>query len=416
MMKNSSRIVSNRANKLASAWCINSLAYSIIYPFIPLYLHNNRGFSMNTVSWIFPLMGIGIMIGPIIAGTLVDLLGRRVLLIGGPVIRGGVFFLLAFFAYKDCSFIYFAIALMFSSCFGAFFENSSDAYLTDLAPPEERSKVYSRIRVGTNIGWALGPMIGAFLAQTPFSLLFCLTGGLCVSGAIFVAITCPKIKHRRTLANSREFSDNVKGEHSLKDMLKHYQFIFTVFFYFLLIMLISQLYSTMSVYSTQVVGISKNMLGIIYSINGFTVVFFQVLLTKYLDKSRLNLYLRIIIGAIFYAIGYFSLGFAVSAAFLMGAVILITVGEIIVHPAAYALISTMAPQEWIGRYMGGLGMMRGIGYAIGPWLGMRLFARFTDYPVILWGILASLALTAIVGFIIIKYKFDTRRMEIFISD
>ena len=360
---------------------------------------------MNTVSWIFPLMGLGVMVGPVIAGTLVDLFGRRVLLIGGPAIRGLIFFLLAFFAYNDSLFICFAIALMFSSCVGAFFDNASDAYLTDLAPPEERSKVYSRIRVGTNIGWALGPMLGAFLARTPFSLLFGLTGILCIGGAVFIAFTCPEIKLRSNHKASRKQpeSGSAEGEYSFKHMLRHYQFIFTVFFYFVLIMLVSQLYSTMSVYSTQVVGISKNMLGIVYSINGFTVVFLQIPLTRLLDKSRLNLYPRMITGAIFYAIGYFSLGFAASSLFLMVSVILITLGEIVIQPAAYALISTMAHREWVGRYMGVLGLTRGLGYAVGPWIGARLFARLTDCPVMLWGILASFALAAVIGFIIINF-------------
>ena len=402
-MDHNTKMISRRANKLAIAWCINSLAYSIVYPFIPLYLHNNRGISMNTVSWIFPLMGLGVMAGPVIAGPLVDLLGRRVLLIGGPAIRGILFFLLAFFAYSDSPFICFAITLMFSSCVGAFFDNASDAYLTDLAPPEERSKVYSRIRVGTNIGWALGPMLGAFLARTPFSLLFGLTGFLCVSGAVFIAFSCPEIKLRPKQKASRKQPEGGACESgcSLMQMFKHYQFIFTIFFYFVLIMLVSQLYSTMSVYSTQVVGISKNMLGIAYSVNGFTVVFLQIPLTRFLDKSRLNLYPRMIAGSILYAIGYFSLGFTGSAFYLMASVMLITLGEIVIQPATYALVSTMAHREWVGRYMGMLGLTRGLGYAVGPWIGARLFARLTDSPVMLWGILASLALVAIIGFVII---------------
>ena len=176
-----------------------------------------------------------------------------------------------------------------------------------------------------------------------------------------------------------------------------------VFCYFIIMLLVSQLYSTMSVYSTQVVGISKTMLGIVYSINGFTIVFLQIPLTKYLDKFGCNLYPRMIIGAALYGIGYFVLGFATSSLFLMTIVVIVTLGEIILNPAAYALVSDMAPAKWVGRYMGIFGLLRGVGYAIGPWIGAQLFAQMTDKPITLWSILSSFALVAIIGFIIIGF-------------
>lgn len=396
MEKNEDKILLKRVNNMAIAWCINSLAYSIVYPFIPLYLHNNRGFSMATVSWIFPLMGIGAILGPLVAGPLVDYLGRRIILIVGPSIRGLLFFLLAFFVYKNSSFTSFAILLMLNTFVGTFFQNASDAYLTDLTPLNKRAKVYSRIRVGSNVGWAVGPMLGAFLARSPFSFLFALTGVLCLSGAAFTAYTCIEINPSNSQVETTPLPNGMM--HSVWKIFKHYQFLSFVFFYFIIMMLISQLYSTMSVYSTQVVGVSRNMLGIIYSINGFTIVFLQIPLTMFLDKFGCNLYPRMLMGTLLYGLGYFVLGFATSAMFLMATVVVITLGEIILNPAAYALVSDMAPYKWIGRYMGVFGLLRGVGYAIGPWIGGQLFAKMSGQPIVLWSILSSFALVAMIGF------------------
>ncbi len=401
MIQNEDKILLSRANNMAIAWAINSLAYSIVYPFIPLYLHTGRGFSMATVSWIFPFMGIGAMLGPLVAGPLVDCLGRRIILIFGPSVRGLLFFLLAFFVYTNSSFISFAIVLMLTSFVGAFFQNASDAYLTDLTPLNKRAKIYSRIRVGTNVGFAIGPMLGAFLARAPFSLLFALTGFLCLAGATFTAYTCPEIRSSRSELETANLPNSKVSV--MWQMLKHHQFLYFSFFYFIIMMLASQLYSTMSVYSTQVVGVSKNMLGIIYSMNGATIVFLQIPLTKYFDKFGFNLYPRMIIGVILYGIGYFVLGFASSTIFLMAIVVIITLGEIILIPAAYALVSDMAPSKWVGRYMGVFGLLRGVGYAVGPWIGAQLFTKMTGRPIALWSILSSFALMAIVGFIIIDF-------------
>ncbi len=409
MVNDEDKVLLSRANNMAIAWCINSLAYSIVYPFIPLYLHNSRGFSMATVSWIFPIMGIGAILGPLVAGPLVDFLGRRIILVCGPSIRGVLFFLLAFLVYKNSSFVNFAIVLMLCSFVGTFFQNASDAYLTDLTPLNKRAKIYSRIRVGTNVGWAFGPILGSFLARAPFSFLFALTGFLCLSGAAFTAYTCSEIKAADSQVGTANLP-NAKQYNAWK-ILKHYQFLSFVFFYFVIMMLIAQLYSTMSVYSTQVVGVTRNMLGFVYSVNGFTIVFLQIPLTTILDKYGYNLYPRMILGAALYGIGYFVLGFATSALFLMAVVGVVTLGEIILNPAAYALVSDMAPPKWVGRYMGIFGLLRGVGYAIGPWIGAQLFARMTDRPIALWSLLSSFAWVAIVGFIAINVVQKRRLMS-----
>ena len=47
---------------LALAWSFNQLAYAIVYPFIPIYLSQERGMPYTTVSLIFPLMGLATII------------------------------------------------------------------------------------------------------------------------------------------------------------------------------------------------------------------------------------------------------------------------------------------------------------------------------------------------------------------
>ena len=187
-------------NRLSLAWCGHSLAFSIVYPFIPLYLHDGRGFPMSLVGLIFPAMGAGMILGPMVSGFLVDNFGRRQVLWGGMFVRGLLFLLLAAMAWRDAPFWAFAAAMFVNSCMGMFFQNASDAYLTDITTPEERPIAYSKIRVGTNVGWALGPMLGSFMARTPFSLLFALTGVVCLAVAFYVRATCPETAKRRAPA------------------------------------------------------------------------------------------------------------------------------------------------------------------------------------------------------------------------
>ena len=80
----------NRSTSLAAAWAINSLAYSIVYPFIPIYLHEERNIPMDVVGTIFPLMGLAVILAPPVSGWLTDRIGRRFMMQFGQSSRAGV--------------------------------------------------------------------------------------------------------------------------------------------------------------------------------------------------------------------------------------------------------------------------------------------------------------------------------------
>ena len=153
---------------LAAAWSFNQLAYAIVYPFIPLYLSNERGIAYTTVSLIFPLLGLAVILAPIPCGWMTDKWGRNLMMQLGQYGRGLVFLIMALMVYYDAPFWTFAVMLMLNTAVGVAFQVGADAYLADTSTEEERPMYYSWIRMGFNFGWAAGPMMGAFFAQTPF--------------------------------------------------------------------------------------------------------------------------------------------------------------------------------------------------------------------------------------------------------
>lgn len=376
---------------LAIGWCINSLAFSIVYPFLPIYLHEERKLEMALVGLIFPAIGLGSILGPPLAGMLVDRFGRSKLLWYSSCWRGMIFFVLALMTIGSAPFWAFAVMMGINSICGSFFQIASDAYLTDITTEAERPQAYSRIRVGTNVGWALGPMIGSFMATTPFSLMFGVTGMLCFGSAVLLTRRCPEMPVR----HARPASD-----FKVTDMLRHREFmLIPVGLSFVLMLLMSQLYSTLSIYAIGTVGISKNWLGIVYSVNGLTVVSFQVLFTRILDKLNVDYYLRMALGAFLYTIGYFGMAFACGPGSMMALVAVLTFGEVIIQPSLYACVGRMAPPHGRGRYMGTLGLMRGVGYALGPYLGALAYQYYAASPLMLWGVLTLPGLLAGFGFI-----------------
>jgi len=386
--------MSRSANSLAAAWAINSLAYSIVYPFIPIYLHQERGFPMSEVGIIFPLMGLAVILSPSLSGWMADRIGRHFMMQFGQISRAAVFFILAVMAMFQSPLWLFAVMLMVNAAAGTFFGVGADAYLTDITSLAERPAIYGRIRIGTNIGWALGPMLGAFLARTPFSLLFALTAILCLVGALHTKINCREAV--------REHDEHATT--TAPGIFRDYQLLKLLACSFLLFLLTSQLYSIMSVYATGVIGVSRNALGMVYSVNGFAVIFCQIPVVRIMDKLNIGQTRRLVGGAVFYALGYVSLAFCSNGWQLALAVFTLTLGEVIVMPSLYVSISGLAPRSGIGRYMAALGFTRGVGYAVGPWVGSLAFDKYQGQPLMLWGLLSLFAVFAAGGFWLISER------------
>ncbi len=380
---------------LAAAWSFNQLAYAIIYPFIPIYMCQERGLPYELVSIIFPLLGVAVIVAPVPCGWLTDRFGHGAMMLAGQMLRGGIFFLLAFMVYIRAPFWWFVAALMFNTAVGVAFQVGSDAYLVTASSPEARPGYYSKIRIGYNVGWALGPMIGAFFAKTPFWVFFILTGLLCVAGTFQTWLCCGCDSGRSGRGEKERTAAEGQGS-ILKDILCNRRFLCLMAGTLFLMLLASQLYSTLSIFSTDEVKISRQALGAIYSLNGTMVLALQIPLTMLLTRLKVPVMLQLISGTLLYTAGYCQLGFAGGAWAVTVAVAVVTLGEIVVQPALYTAVSCEANRNNAGRMMSVSSLMRGIGYSVGPWIGGILYSRTT--PVILWGVLSSFAVAAAVFF------------------
>ena len=385
---------------LAGAWSFNQLAYAIVYPFIPIYLCQERGLEYALVSIIFPLLGLAVIFAPLPCGWITDRFGHNSMLLSGQLLRGLVFFFLAGCVYFKAPFYVFAASLMFNTAVGVAFQVGSDAYLANITTPEERPGYYSKIRIGYNVGWALGPMMGAFFAKTPFWVFFILTGTLCLIGALHTWFNCCRKNPVKTPEKKQKKSGSEPG--IFKQILSNHRFLFLMGGTLFLMLLASQLYSTMSIFSTSSVGISRKALGSIYSLNGFMVLAFQIPLIALLTKLKVKVMPQLLMGVLLYFAGYMQLGFAGGAAAIAIAVAVATFGEIIVQPALYTAVSSETNASNAGRMMSVSSLMRGIGYAVGPWIGGQLFAKASS-PV-LWSILSCFALVSAAMFLLAERR------------
>ena len=165
-----------------------------------------------------------------------------------------------------------------------------------------------------------------------------------------------------------------------------------------LMCLASQLYSTLSVFSTTVAGVSREALGSIYSLNGAMVLLLQLPVVEMLKRLKTPVLLQLVAGTLLYVAGYTLLGFSTGAIAVASVVAIITLGEITVQPALYTSIAAETRPDNAGRLFSVYSLMRGIGYSIGPWIGAQLYENCKS-PQVMWGVLASFATAATIAFL-----------------
>ncbi len=346
---------------------------------------------MHQVGSMYLIMGIARMLAPAVSGPLVDRFGRRQVLITAPAVRGLAYFIFAAAVYVDAGFWPLAGLLFLVMFLGGFFQNATDAYITDITAASERADAFSRIRVGLNLGWMAGPAVGAFLARAPFALLFAVTGALCLLTPVVVAFFCPEPERHE-----------IKGEEEtfVAVFRRDRVFLFLLAASFPLFIVSSQLISTLSVYAKEQMRMSSAEIGCLYTLNGLLVILFQMPLSR--AMAHMHFALRAAAGALFYALGYFSAAFCLHSWQMLLAVTIFTIGEMLAFPTLNSAASRLAPVGMVGRYMGLYGLMWGLAYSLGPFAGSVLYEHIGHKPPLFWGAIALCGVAAGAGFLCMR--------------
>ena len=371
---------------------INALGFSIILPFISIYLYSEQGVPMTIVGSLFLGAALVRAMTQLLGGGISDRTGRRKVMIVAGIGRTLAFLLMAAAIYWDFPIYIIGVFIILSYGFGAMFMPAADALISDVVNPKDRVEAYGYQRIGLNIGWTIGPAIGGYLASISYHLLFLIPSFFFF---IVVLIVLFFISETGNGQPRSEFNLN-----SIKQIAKHRAFILYGFLSLLIFSTITQTYSTLSVYSVEMVKISKIQLGYLYSINGLVIILFQLPGIKWINRMSLTTALSL--GGFLAGFSYIVVALSSHFYMLAIAVCFLTFGEIFFIPAGTALTSNWAPESKKGIYLGLYGLFQGMGRSLGPFYGGILLDHFLTSPYILWGTITLIGFTAATGISQIK--------------
>ena len=363
--------------------------YGLSLPFFTIYLISQRHVSAAVAGLVVALAGFSRCVSSGISGELADVFGRK------PVMIWGLFSqIIAMFALGLCIEFQAGVAWMLLCYFlttflGAIFRPAANAWVTDHTTPKQRVEAFGIIRIGLNIGWALGPAVGGFLVRYSYSTAFYFTGLLYATTILFLSRLIADRKHK----SSPHHASFVSTLLSLKDIR-----LAKICFYVVLITAVnSQLVVGLSIHCKEYLQMPEYLIGWFFTINGFAVVCLQTAAARWMSHHRLTTAMWW--GCVLYAVGFGSVGFFRSFPLIGLGVFLAGVGELIVSPGEQTLVSNIAARETRGRYLGMLMVFYNFGSALGFFvaglLGEYIAPHYLPGP---WLIVGATALLAGWGF------------------
>jgi predicted MFS family arabinose efflux permease len=368
----------------------NALGHGLAFPFIVIYLHNVRGFSLATAGLVLATTGaVSLLAGPGV-GIVVDRIGGRAALAAALVLLAIGFGLYPLIEEPWHAFGAAAVAGLGNAGFWP----SQSALLAGLTSPARRHGAFALQRVTRNLGLGLGGVAGGLIATTAdptsFTVLFLLDAAtFLVFVGMLALVPTPEIPR----------GDDALAASRYADVLRDRVFLGIVFLNVLFVTAGYAQFELLPVFAKNEAGVSEKGIGLIFLVNSLVITLAQLPLAKALEGRRrmAALAFMCVLWASSWAIVFLG-GLRLeelAAAIAFGlAGIVFGLGECFQGPVQGALVADLAPPRLRGRYMAVSTISWDIGFIIGPAVGGFVLGA---EPLALWPLAGVICLLAGAG-------------------
>lgn len=373
---------------LSFGWFIAALGFAISVPFLAIYFSSQYGLSTSQIGVFFLVMAVVRAGSQAIGGELSDRFGRYGLIIHSQAVRSISFITLGLAVGFGLGFWWVAALFSINAIFGSLFMPAMMAMVSDLLPDEKRLHGYAIARSAGNLGWAVGPAIGGFMATSSYAALFYISAVFSFASMIVFRyyFKPPEI----TLNQDRFRYSDLLAVKDDKNLAIHSGLTLMLY------LVVAQLIAPFSLYAVGIVGLPESELGLLFTLNGLFVVLLQFPVTRLL--TRWSFTTQIAAGALLYFVGYGMVGYMNSFWPFAVAILVVTIGEVTMSPPGMTLTARLAPEGRLGRYMGIRGFFETLGWSMGPMYGGLFLDVFSEQRGIAWLGISSLALFAAIGY------------------
>lgn len=338
---------------------VNSLG-SFVYPLLTLILTQKIGISANKAGIFMTSISLLSAPGMLIGGKLVDILGRKRIIL--------TFQTLSLFVFIICGFLKpsmkMAYTLMLAPIFYSFCMPAQDAMVADLTTPDNRKEAFSLLYMGHNLGFAIGPVIGGFLYKNHLPLVFWGDAFTTSISLILILFFVKETLQYRKDGDGYSLEEGEEGS-IFKVLLGRKILIHFALILFVYQFAYSQWGFLLPLQLGNILGQGgAKYFGLLAGFNGFIIICFTPLLSRWTRK--INNFKAISLGGMLYSLSFLVFAISKNILWFFTSIAIMTIGEIIVSINTPVIISNNSPISHRGRINGALSTIYGAGWALGP--------------------------------------------------
>lgn len=335
------------------------LGFSLILPFLPLYAQE-LGANPLVVGLIFTSFSFFQMLSAPILGRLSDRYGRRPMLLISQFSTFVGFLILGFAN---------TLALIFLSrivdgLFGSNYTIAS-AYLSDISPKKDRSKVFGLAGAAFGIAFLWGPAFGGYLAQFSYSLPGFAAAGISLLTIILTFFLLPETVKRK---EKGKIEFKIIDFSQFRKYLSQKRTSSKLWPYFTFILSHVTFVSMMALFADRQLGLGTASIGILLAYVGLNSIIIRgMLLPRLIDfmgerKLRFISVSSMIIGLILMA-------FITEFWMMFVAITFFSFGSGTTRPLLVGEISRQVDEDEQGALLGVSDSMASLGQILGPLIG-----------------------------------------------
>ncbi|MFV0931825.1 MULTISPECIES: MFS transporter [Pseudomonas] len=328
---------------------------AITSPLLTLFVSDKLGLNQQDVGL---LLGIAVFVATLLSlygGYIIDRFEKRRLLILSMASSAVGLVLLTFAENLYLT----TITLIVTETASSLFLIGSKAILSDNLPVGQRAKAFSLSYTLTNIGYAVGPMLGVLIAGAFASAPFLIAAAIAFF-SIFLMTGIAKDPARSPVGG--------QGQSFLKTLitLKNDR---TLILFTAGCLLSTVVHGRFTFYLSQYLLVTSNpqhtmeIMAALLACNAISVILLQYQIGRFLKREQLRQW--IMAGTGLFILGLIGFSLADSLVSWCVAMFIFTLGEIIIYPAEFLFVDTLAPEELRGSYYGAQNLAA-LGGALSP--------------------------------------------------
>ncbi len=387
-----------RRRGLGALLAINFLMYAgffMVIPLVSVVYVEQLGFAAATVGLALAMRQLFQQGFTLVGGMLADLIGVRLLIGAGVLIRAVGFVSLAYAGTPALLFV----AMGLSALGGALFDAPSRAAMAALTTTEDRARFFSLNGVVGGLGMTIGPLIGALLLRQNFQAV-ALGAAACF---LFVGVAVLLLPPIRVATGQQSMGYGLSLAFRDRTFL-----IFTALlmgYWFMWV----QLTLSLPLAAERLTG-NSDAVGVVYALNAGLTVLFQYPVLSFAERFLRPLPL-LIVGVALMALGLGLVAAAGSALLLAVCVIIFTLGTLLATPTQQTVTAALADERALGSYFGVSSLALALGGSLGNTAGGLLTdaARRIGQPALPWLTYALIGLASAIGLAMLAEQLAQRR-------